>query len=120
MESLPFEILTEIASHLPKNLSDGDSRLVRPNIAATSRKWQSVIEPLIFSTLDISNTELPKFASAFSGSQSQRRALLKSLKFKIILPTYTKEAYCVFEINEDRATNNFIASNAVYVSHGSR
>ncbi|KAK3986389.1 hypothetical protein QBC44DRAFT_361601 [Cladorrhinum sp. PSN332] len=114
MELLPVEVIIKIASHLPRAVSDEDARLVRPGIASISRKWQSVVEEHTFRKLKITNTELPKFASIFSAPQSHRRALLKSLNFSIILPTYTDQECGIFETNEDRAANDKFASEAVY------
>jgi hypothetical protein len=138
MDSLPLEIIANIARHIPKRICnepdlphlrwdhrrwswDEDWRpetasrppLVRPGIASLSRKWQAALEPYIYRDLHIMSTELDQFASIFRDSQAHRRPMLKSLYFRIVLPTYSDADCTVYESNQDRLDNNRAASDAV-------
>jgi hypothetical protein len=61
MDSLPLEIIANIAAHIPKRIpEEPESRppLVRLGIGSLSRKWQAALEPYIYGELHGKSTEL--------------------------------------------------------------
>ncbi len=114
MDRLPPEILSLIVSHLPiwiRNPAQSRAELVRPGIASVSRKWQFAVERLVFRDVQFKNTELGLFASIFS--DPRRRALIETLRFEIVLPTYSDAECGLYESDQDRLANNSAASEAV-------
>lgn len=132
MDSLPFEIITIIASYLPETRDFKFRRLfedvmaakqakrpppfAQPSIAAfasLSRRWQLAVEPLLFREIRVRSVELDEFAAIYSTSQSHRRRLLKYLRFEILLPTYNDAEYKLFESDQDRQANNKVSFEAI-------
>ena len=114
MNGLPLEIIDIIVSHLPKwtdDVAQPRRELVRPKIASVSRKWQLAVERVVCREVRFKNAELDAFASVFS--QPRRRALIETLRFEIVLPTYSDTECAVYESDQDRLANNRAASEAV-------
>ncbi|KAI1448973.1 hypothetical protein F5Y02DRAFT_372618 [Annulohypoxylon stygium] len=117
MDKLPQEIKVKIASHLPKTLDgsglsgDGKKTLVRPGIASLSHAWQAAVEIVTFKSIRIKSTELSHFRTQFSGIQ--RRKALRKLTYSVELRPYDDEECGDYETDEDRVTNDLIASQAI-------
>ena len=114
MNGLPLEIIDIIVSHLPKwtdDVAQPRRELVRPKIASVSRKWQLAVERVVCREVRFKNAELDAFASVFS--QPRRRALIETLRFEIVLPTYSDTECAVYESDQDRLASNRAASEAV-------
>lgn len=110
----PMEIIDIIVSHLPKwtdDVAQPTRELVRPKIASVSRNWQLAVERVVHREVRFKNDELDAFTSVFS--QPRRRALLKKLRFEVVLPTYSDAECGVYESDPYRLANNKAASEAV-------
>jgi hypothetical protein len=114
MDSLPFEIILEIASYLIRWRKDGEHIPIRSALVRVSRKWQLVAEPEIYEAIRLKDTtELDEFASVFSGSGSHRRRFLKDLHVNIAIPTFSGVDRGIYESDQDRLATNKIVSEAV-------
>ena len=113
MNGLPLEIIDIIVSHLQctDDVTQTGRELVRPKIACVSRKWQLAVERVVCREVRFKNAELDAFASVFS--RPRRRALIETLRFEIVLPTYSDTECGVCESDQDRLANNRAASEAV-------
>jgi hypothetical protein len=121
MDCLPLEIIATIVSYLPKHTTAQaetaqTTQLVRPRIACLSRKWQFAVERLVYREVRFKHTELDEFAAVFS--QPRRRGLLQTLQFEIVLPSYGDAECAVYESDQERLTNNRIASEAITALFG--
>lgn len=127
MDSLPLEIIATIVSYLPKRTTaqaeaaqttqtTQTAQLVRPRIACLSRKWQFAVERLVHREVRFKHTELDEFAAVFS--QPRRRGLLQTLRFEIVLPSYSDVDCAVYESDEERLANNKVASGAITALFG--
>jgi hypothetical protein len=116
MDSLPLEILLEIASYIIKpDYYDGEQHAaIRLALARVSRKWSLVVEPEIYSTIHLKDTtELDDFASVFSGPGSHRRSILKELHVNIAIPAFSGADRGIYESDQDRLATNKFVSEAV-------
>lgn len=106
MKNLPPEVLAIIASFLPDRY---EGKSVRPAIAAVSRAWQHVIEPLTFASLHLTSDHLNGFYSAFI-QPALRCRLLRKLHLDIVLPRYSDEACGNYETADDRTANDKVVN----------
>lgn len=132
MESLPHEVLCNIASFLPKTLDTGNASeslpspgasderpgiLVRPGIASLSRAWQSAIETITFREIHIKSNqpELETFKGALSDLPrcSHRRRALRKLHYDVVLPVYNDQSCAEYETDEDRKANDDVFTKGV-------
>ena len=121
MESLPHEVLCNIALFLPKTLDTGnDSRpgiFVRPRVATLSRAWQSAIETITFREIHIKSNrpELEIFKEAFSDLSRcrHRRRALRKLEYDVVLPVYSDQSCAEYETSDDRQANDDAFTKAI-------
>lgn len=111
MSNLSPELLSHIAfflereedqSHIPLLLRQRvHSQL--PPYACISRQWQYAIERRTFQSLRVKSTELTYFTKIVVG---HRRRFLTSLKYDVVLPSYTDSACARFERESEQAANS--------------
>ncbi|EFQ97752.1 hypothetical protein MGYG_00793 [Nannizzia gypsea CBS 118893] len=102
MENVPQEIFLSILDYLGE-----EKHHLKPYLTV-SRRWQRVIERLFFRSLTIKNTDLSTFATLFRGTNAHRKALVKMLDLRVLLPTYDGDNY-----HQHEEVNNQLFSTAV-------
>jgi hypothetical protein len=113
------ELILHILSFLPrKETLDYSSPYFQspkkffPKYATISRNWQYAVERITFSSIGLKSTELGDFSRMFA--PAHRNAVLRSLRYEIVLPTYDDLACAVFESAEDQDANDDAFSEAVH------
>ncbi|PGH05237.1 hypothetical protein AJ79_06848 [Helicocarpus griseus UAMH5409] len=124
MNRLPREIISSILAYRDADksgcldaaqhcyVSSGQSGLT-PYVTI-SRQWQYEVERINLRHIEFKSTELPVFANLFRPSQSHRTALLKTLSFDIVLPTYSEAACGEYETGSEKETNSQVFSEAIF------
>ncbi|KAK2878168.1 hypothetical protein FQN49_001093 [Arthroderma sp. PD_2] len=102
METIPQEIFLSILDYL-----GNESRHFKPYLTV-SRRWQRVIERFYFEDLRIKSTDLSTFATLFRETEAHRKALVKELDLRVLLPTYDGNNY-----HQHEEANNDVFSNTV-------
>jgi len=79
-----------------------------PLYATVCRRWQLAFERHSFRAIRLYSSQLDQFAEAFSSAPAHlhRRAALQTLRYNIILPTYTVTAAAKSERRRDWEANN--------------
>ncbi|KAJ4300564.1 hypothetical protein N0V88_003243 [Collariella sp. IMI 366227] len=85
--------------------------LVRPPLASVCRKWQHIVEPLVFRSSRLNSTDLAEFAAVFS--EPRRRCLFVNFKFDVVLPTYSGADCAMYETDNDRKSHDRIVFEVV-------
>ncbi|KAK3986147.1 hypothetical protein QBC44DRAFT_361789 [Cladorrhinum sp. PSN332] len=113
MKYLPPELTNLIISHLPPPLAP---------YATVSQQWQHAIESRTFcsvyriSTLLDDKTSFTKFKSAFGNENPhgpRRRVLIRSLRYRVILPSPSQKRLHKMQGNREAALNNKAYTQAV-------
>lgn len=111
MESLPQEVVNNIVAFLPDK--SGGATFSFASFATVSRAWQNAVESRTFRRLRVKHSDLMMLDAA-TRSQSRSRFLwLRELSFQVALPTYSDEACAKYETDQDRATNDAVASEQI-------
>ena len=108
MSNLSLELLSHIASFLEREEDQSHIPLllrqrVHSKYACISRQWQYAIERHTFHSLRIKSTELTYFTKIVVG---HRQRFLTSLKYDVILPSYTDSACARFEREPEQTANS--------------
>lgn len=111
MYHLPQELVTHVASFIEReDDQSGVGFLQRkktvsklPPYATVSRQWQLAIESCTFRSLRVESPELPYLAQLLTG---HRRAVLDTLTYQIVLPTYEDKLCAKYETEEEMERNS--------------
>ncbi|KAH8598452.1 hypothetical protein B0O99DRAFT_699816 [Bisporella sp. PMI_857] len=120
IERLSWEVLDLILSHLPKNDDDPSLRFgfdapqpspsLLPLYATVCKSWTQNIERRTFKSIRLKSTELDEFSRLVKG---HRAAALSSLKYEVILPTYSEHACAKFETKKDQERNDAVFADVI-------
>ncbi|KAL8719186.1 MAG: hypothetical protein Q9225_003787, partial [Loekoesia sp. 1 TL-2023] len=119
MYRLPQELVTHIASFVEREDDQSGVDLWQrkktasklPPYATVSRKWQLAIESRTFRSIRLRSPELSYLAQILTG---HRRAVLGTLAYQIVLPTYKDNRCAKFETNEEMERNSQAFTYAVH------
>jgi hypothetical protein len=83
-----------------------------PQYATVSRQWQHAVERVTFASVTLKSTELAYFSEVFTCWS--RRTALGTLRYEVVLPTYSEKACGRFENYRDKRGNDEAFTKAVY------
>ncbi|KFY14989.1 hypothetical protein V492_02294 [Pseudogymnoascus sp. VKM F-4246] len=121
--SLSPETLAQILSYIPRDHDNLIARLARirdggpikpiselPPYATVCKTWQWHIEQRTFREINLPSSELEYFSRILTG---YRRAVLREVKYRVVLPEYDDAACAVVETDEDKKANDTAFTTAI-------
>jgi hypothetical protein len=102
---LPLELLSEIAAYL-KEVNEP----LAP-YTTVCRQWQAAFEPKIYRQICVYSVDLSRLHTVTSGNGIARRAMIRGLDYRIMLPYHLDDYYAITEDKEYRKENPIRQAN---------